>query len=83
MADTSSVSGADVAGGVGAGLGRQVCGRGQRAGVGLHALALDVGVLADLFAAGGRDSVGVDTVVTAFLGGLQGCVGVVGLGRCD
>jgi hypothetical protein len=83
VADTSSVSGADVVGGVGAGLGRQVCGRGQRTGVGLHALALDVSVLADLFAASGRDGVGVDAMIAAFLGGLQGCVGVVGLGRCD
>ena len=81
--NASSISGADVAGGVGAGLGRQVGSVGQRAGVGLHALPLDVSVLADLLAAGGGDGVGVDAVVAAFFGGLQGCVGVVGLGRCD
>ena len=81
--DASSVSGTNVAGSVGAGLGRQVGSVGQRAGVGLHALALDVSVLADLLAASGGDGIGVDTVVTAFLGGLQGCVGVVGLRRCD
>ena len=81
--DASSVSGTDVAGGVGAGLGRQVGSVGQRAGVGLHALALDVGIFADLLAASGGDGIRVYAVVSAFFGGLQGCVGVVGLGRCD
>jgi len=70
-ADARSVGGADVACGVGAGLGGQVGGVGQRAGVGLHALALGVGVLADLLAARGGDGAGVDAVVAALFGGLQ------------
>jgi hypothetical protein len=81
--NAGSVSSANVARSVGASLGGQVGSRGQRAGVGLHALALDVGVLADLLAAGGGDGVGVDAVVAAFLGGLQRGVGVVGLGWCN
>jgi hypothetical protein len=81
--NTSSISSPNIARSVGACLGRQVRGVGQRAGIGLHALALDVGVLADLLAAGGGDGIGVDAVVAALLGGLQGCVGVVGLGRGD
>jgi hypothetical protein len=81
--DTSSVGSPNIARSVGARLSRQVGGVGQRAGIGLHALALDVGVLADLLAAGGGDGVGVDAVVAALFGGLEGCVGVVGLGWGD
>jgi hypothetical protein len=81
--DARSISSTDIARSVGARLGRQVRSRGQRAGVRLHALALDVSVLADLLAACGRDGVGVDAVVAAFLGGLEGRVGVVGFGRGD
>jgi hypothetical protein len=81
--DASSISSPNITRSVGASLRWQVGGVGQRAGIGLHTLALDVGVLADLLAAGGGDCVGVDAVVGAFLGGLQGGVGVVGLGWSD
>ena len=70
-ADASSVGSTDVACGVGASLGGEVGGVGQRAGVGLHALALGVGVLADLLAARGGDGAGVDAVVATLFGGLQ------------
>jgi hypothetical protein len=81
--NASSVSSPNISRSVGASLSRQIGGVGQRAGIGLHALALDVGVLADLLAAGGGDGVGVDAVVAALFGGLEGCVGVVGLGWGD
>jgi hypothetical protein len=81
--DASSIGSANIARSVGASLGRQVGCVGQRAGVGLHALALDVSVLADLLATCGGDGVGVDAVVGAFFGGLEGGVGVVGFGGSD
>ena len=81
--NASSISSPNIARSVGASLGRQVGGVGQRAGIGLHALALDVGVLADFLATCGGDGVGVDAVVGALFGGLEGCVGVVGFGRGD
>jgi hypothetical protein len=82
-ADASSIGSANIARSVGTSLGRQVGCVGQRAGVGLHALALDVSVLADLLATCGGDGVGVDAVVGAFFGGLEGGVGVVGFGGSD
>jgi len=71
----SGLSSANVARGVAA------CGGGQASvdGVDLHALALGVGVFADLLAAGEGDGVGVDVGGAALLGVLVGGVGVIGL----
>jgi hypothetical protein len=64
------------------------CGKAGVDGVGLHALTLDVRVLADLLAASGGDGAGVDDAMLAtLLGGLCHCNGAtateLGVGRAE